>query len=83
MQAGHSCGFFCWDNPEISKYDQNTINRLKTEVQNIQASMDIQVTRHRLEIEAEKSKRKMEKNTFIIAISLPWLFFLEILFGNL
>ncbi|XP_042960347.1 uncharacterized protein LOC122295405 [Carya illinoinensis] len=86
---GKSCGYFCWDDPEIPAYCQKTIkqlqhnvDKLKVEVEKIQASRDIQSLNHRLEIEAERRKRQLEKATYVLTISLSWLFFLGILISN-
>ncbi|XP_042956796.1 uncharacterized protein LOC122292482 [Carya illinoinensis] len=87
--SGKSCGYFCWYDPEIPSYCQKTIKRLqhsidklKLEVEKIQASMDIQSLNHRLQIESEKRKRQMEKATYVTLISLSWFFFVGLLISS-
>ncbi|KAF5477966.1 hypothetical protein F2P56_004569 [Juglans regia] len=82
FQAGHSCGYFCWYDPEIPPYGKKKINRLKNEIEKIQLAMDVQTTRRRLEIEIERRKRNVERVIVILVISMSWILCLALFFGG-
>lgn len=44
----------------------------------LEALMNIQTTRYQLEINVERCKKQLEKTSYIIIVSLSWLFFFGI-----